>query len=92
MYVNNVDNRTGVRDAADYVRRGKGGDVRFLTDLLGVEADLLGGEQQVLVSGSWGTKIEAIIRRLRYLLLREDDAKMIVFSAVSYTHLRAHET
>ena len=80
MYVNNVDNRTGVRDAADYVRRGKGGDVRFLTDLLGVEADLLGGEQQVLVSGSWGTKIEAIIRRLRYLLLREDDAKMIVFS------------
>ena len=80
MYVNNVGNRTGVCDAADYARRAKGNDVRFLTDVLGAEDDLLAGERQVLVSGSWGTKIEAIIRRLRYLLLREDDAKMIVFS------------
>lgn len=80
MYVNNAGNHSGVSRKADYSRRGKGGDVKFLTDLLGDEDEMFEHEQKIKVSGSWGTKIEAVVRRVKFLLTRDESAKILIFS------------
>lgn len=80
MYVNNAGNRGGVSSKADYARRGKGGEVKFLTDLLGDEDEMFEHEQKITVSGSWGTKIEAVVRRVKFLLTRDENTKILIFS------------
>ena len=48
--------------------------------MLGDENELRDAESRIRVAGSWGTKIEAIIRRVKLLLARDAAAKILVFS------------
>ena len=81
MYVHDVGSHGGGQSPRDdYVRRGKGDRIEFLTDMLGDENELRDAESRIRVAGSWGTKIEAIIRRVKLLLARDDAAKILVFS------------
>jgi len=81
MYVHDVGSHGGGRSSKDdYERRGKGERIEFLTDMLGDEDELCNAESRIKVTGSWGTKIEAIIRRVKLLLVRDAAAKILVFS------------
>ena len=80
MYVNNASNRSGISGKDDYARRAKRGDIGFLTDLLGTNDEMFCSERSCSVSGSWGTKIEAIVRRVRFILDTDERTKLIIFS------------
>ena len=76
MYVHDKGSHGGGQSPRDdYVRRGKGDRIEFLTDMLGDENELRDAESRIRVAGSWGIKIEAIIRaKVVKLALARDDA------------------
>ena len=79
-YVNNVRAQSGVVSLADYVRMGKYGDDSFLEDVIGDSKEQFNFERSVTVIGSWGTKIESVVRRLKWLVSQNESVKCLVFS------------
>lgn len=67
----------GVNQRTGFVRNS---DDDFLNVMFGAPEAHLAGEPRVTVEGSWGTKIEAIVRRIKWLLSLNNDAKVLVFS------------
>jgi len=67
----------GVNQRTGFVRNS---DDDFLNVMFGAPEAHLAGEPRVTVEGSWGTKIEAIVRRIKWLLSLNNDAKILVFS------------
>lgn len=79
-YVNNVRAQSGVVSLADYVRTGKYGDDSFLEEVIGNSKEQFNFERSVTVVGSWGTKIESVVRRLKWLISQDESVKCLVFS------------
>ena len=61
----------------DFVRKSDG---NHLTTMFGAPDEHNAGESKLPVNGSWGTKIEAIVRRIKWLVSRDAQVKILVFS------------
>jgi E3 ubiquitin-protein ligase SHPRH len=72
--------RDGKSEPRDYVRVGKNGEDHFLTDILGHADEQFSTERRYKVHGSWGTKIEAVVCRLKWLIALDPNVKCLVFS------------